>query len=223
MQPSFVAVLSGIGLILLTHSAHAERFYVGAGIGATRYESDVTTQITNLYRRELNSVAGGSLDGEDRAWRIFVGYQLNPHLAIEGTYVDLGRPELSYTTNISGGTESKAEYKLTGYQIAVVGMLPLMNQLTIFGKLGMLRSQLKYRETRRYIRLGGTEDFTGEDNEQTKPLWGLGLQYEFNKQFAVRGEFNQYRNIGQDWAFTNSGNGKFESIDVYGISFLYRF
>ena len=138
-----------------------------------------------------DSGQGGAIDNKDDAWKAFGGYQFNKHFAVEGGYVDLGKVTLP-----GASLDSKA------WHASAVGSLPLTGQFALTGKVGLARTE---------TRVGG---FGSDDN--TDPTYGLGLRYDFTRQFGVRGEWERFRLGGGPVA------GKSDT-DMYSINAVFRF
>jgi len=138
-----------------------------------------------------DSDQGGAIDNRDNGWKAFGGYQFNRYLAVEGGYVDLGQVTLPGVA-----LDSKA------WQAAAVGSLPLTGQFALTGKLGFAQTE---------TRVGGF----GSDHN-TDPTYGLGLRYDFTRQFGVRGEWERFRLGG------NPVTGKSDT-DLYSVSAVFRF
>lgn len=138
--------------------------------------------------------AGGSVgrnDNEEFAWRAFGGYQANRYLGAEFGYHDLGR-------QVIGGTTVDA----SAWEAVAVGRLPIVDRLSAYGKLGgyMGRSH------------GG-----GFNEKNTDLTYGLGAEYDFTRNIAVRGEWQRYTDLG------GGGLGAKADLDVVSLGVLYRF
>lgn len=133
----------------------------------------------------------GAADNKDTAWKLFGGYQFNRNVAIEGGYVDLGQV-----------TFPGRSLDSTALTLSAVGSLPMTDQFAFTGKLG-----IAWAETD--VSGFGTRD-------STDPVYGLGLRYDFNKQFGVRGEWERFRLNGSPLV------GKFDA-DVLSINAIVRF
>jgi OOP family OmpA-OmpF porin len=141
---------------------------------------------------------GGSLgrsdfrvpDERDTAWRIFGGYQLNRNFAAEVGYHNLG------SVHVPGG-----EYGTNLWELVGVGMLPVANALSVYGKLGGY-----YGKTR----------VPGRDDNNGGLTYGIGAQYDFMRQAAVRLEWQRYDKVG------NSNTGETD-VDVLNVGLLYKF
>ncbi|MEA3192389.1 MAG: OmpA-OmpF porin, family [Betaproteobacteria bacterium] len=136
---------------------------------------------------------GGSIgrnDHSEAAWSLFGGYQGNRWLGAEFGYQDLGRMT-------SGGVTVDA----SAWELVGVGRLPLFDRLAAYGKFGgyMGRSHGSgYNEN--------NKDFT----------YGLGLEYSVTRNLAVRGEWQQYSDLG-------GGSLARSDLDVARVAVLYRF
>lgn len=153
-----------VGAILLTlgmtGTALAQTsFYAGAGIGQSTI--DACDGVTHC-------------DDEDTSWKIFGGWQLNPNLAFEAGWVDFG--EISGSI---GGSAVSAE--ADGLTLAAKGSLPLNEQFSVFGKLGMVMWDVE-----------GGGAASGIDNDGTDLLYGIGAQYMFTDRVGLVGEWEWY-------------------------------
>jgi OmpA-OmpF porin, OOP family len=87
-------VCAGVG------AAHAgdPGFYVGGGIGQSRYDDSLTGQIRSAYANypDYSFVSGQLTDDSDQAWKLFGGYRFLPWLGVEFGWVDLGEVGSNY-------------------------------------------------------------------------------------------------------------------------------
>lgn len=153
-----------VGAILLTlgmtGTALAQNgFYAGAGIG----------------QATIDACDGANhCDDEDTSWKIFGGWQLNPNFAIEAGWVDFG--EVSGSV---GGSAVSAEFD--GWTLAAKGVLPLNDQFSVFGKLGMVSWDVE-----------GGGAASGIDDDGTDLLYGIGAQYMVTDRVGIVGEWEWY-------------------------------
>lgn len=138
-----------------------------------------------------DSNLGGATDNKDSAWKAFGGYQFNKYFAAEAGYVDLG------STALPGAT-----FDTKAWQASAVGSLPLNEQFSLTGKLGLAQTETD-------VSGGGTDN-------NTDPTYGLGLRYNFTRQFGLRGEWERFRVSGNPVA------GKSDT-DVYSLNAIVRF
>jgi OOP family OmpA-OmpF porin len=118
-------------------------------------------------------------DEDDTGFKIFGGYQFHRNVAAE-----LGYGMLFDT----GGVE------VTSLEAVAVGMFPLANQFSIFGKLGfaMLEAETAF----------GSED-------ETEITWGIGAQYDVTRNLGLRLQWQRYETD--------------DSIDFLSIGVLWKF
>lgn len=136
---------------------------------------------------------GGSVGRNDHSefsWGAFGGYQANRWLGAEFGYHDLGRMT-------SGGVTVDA----SAWELVGVGRVPLFDRLAAYGKFGgyMGRSH------------GG-----GFNENNTDLTYGLGLEYGVTRNLAVRGEWQQYADLG-------GGSLAKSDLDIARVAVLYRF
>lgn len=116
----------------------------------------------------------GAYDDEDVAFSAFGGYQFNRYFGLEAGYADLGKlePESTGTTLEAGSAYFTA-----------VGTLPFTAKFSGYAKAGMQRWDLDEAVPG----LTGTGDDSGTD-----PVYGVGLQYRFNDNVALRGDYSRF-------------------------------
>lgn len=151
--------------------------YVGADVGQSKFKDACN-----------DSALQPGCDDKDTAWGLFAGYQFNRNLAAEIAYHDLGS---------ASGSGASRDGKT--WEIDALGILPLTNQFSAYGKLGGYRG--KYQGA-------------GLDNKSNDWTWGLGVQWDFTRNVGVRGEWQQYRNLGSDGG---------PDVNVLRVGALYRF
>ena len=78
-------ICAGIG----TAQAGDPGFYVGGGIGQSRYDDNLTGQIRSAYANypDYSFVSGRLTDDSDQAWKLFGGYRFLPWLGVEFGWV----------------------------------------------------------------------------------------------------------------------------------------
>lgn len=116
-------------------------------------------------------VDSGDFDDDTHELKAFVGGKFNDFIGVEAAANDYGEAK---------GRGYKTE--LNGYTLALVGYLPLGNQFDLFAKAG----NLWWRND--YTILGYSDDFSGNEL-----FYGLGAQFNFNENFALRLEMERYK------------------------------
>ena len=162
-------------------------FYAGGGIG----RADA----------EVNAV-GLTGDDNDTAWKFFGGYQFNRHIGVELGYHDLGSIS-------AAGPRSAVGLDTTAMSAALVGSIPFAQRFAGFAKVGVGRTETDSSGVRNGLPIAGSD-------RNTDVTYGLGVRFDVNKQFGVRGEWERFRAGG------DAIGGKAD-IDVFSVSGLVRF
>jgi OmpA-OmpF porin, OOP family len=146
---------------------------------------------------------GFACDDKDTTWRILGGYQFNRNLAVEVGYSDLGE------VSVNAGVLGAATIEATAIEVVAVGILPLANQFSVYGKLGMYRGEADQ---------SGTGAFVASASESNTDLtFGVGVKYDFTRNLGVRAEWQRYSDLGGE------GVGGESDIDVISIGAIWRF
>lgn len=184
-------------------------WYGGFNLGPSRATIDDARITSGLLGGGFTTT---SIIDDDRStgYKIFGGYQLNNHFAVEGGYFDLGKLGFKATT-IPAGTLT-GTIKLRGLNLDLVGMLPITQKFSVFGRVGM-----NYAQTRDTFTGTGAVNVLNPSpsKRDTNPKYGLGLQYAFTEALAMRAEVERYR--------INDAVGNRGDIDLVSIGLIYRF
>jgi outer membrane autotransporter protein len=116
-------------------------------------------------------------------------------LGAELSYVDLGRLDRN------GG-----DVRAKGVNLGLVGRLPLSDQFNVFGKIGVV-----YGWTRTGSPLAGVA--TGNKSDMNVS-YGLGAQYDINRQWALRGDWDAYR---------LEFSGGRDTVSLFSVGGVYKF
>ena len=120
--------------------AHDASWYIGANLGKAEANIDDADITTQLQSTGATSVAI-SEDDKDTAFKVFGGYQYSKHMAVEADYFDLG--EFGYTaTTVPAGTLT-GQAKINGVSLDLVGMRPLSEKFSVFGRIGLNYAQIE--------------------------------------------------------------------------------
>jgi OOP family OmpA-OmpF porin len=169
-------------LFSLAALAQESRPYLGAALGQSKF-------------KEWCDPTLAACDDKDSTRKLFGGYRFNRYIAVEGSYIDWGE----VTATSSGGVNLAADQH--SYGIAAVGSLQLGPQFTVFGKLGLLRTE---QETRR---ISGPNPSTFQ-REETELHYGIGARYSLSSEWGLRAEWEnteklevQMLSIGAEFTF----------------------
>jgi OmpA-OmpF porin, OOP family len=185
-----VAILGLASAMAFTGPAVAQDsgFYAGLHIGQSSADDAC----------EGVSGPGVSCDDKDTAWKILGGYQFNRHLAVEIGYTDLGEVSAS-------GPGGSASIESTAFEVVAVGIFPIADKFSIYGKLGMYRGDTE-----------ATAPGVSESESNNDLTFGFGVRYDFTKNLGVRGEWQKYSDVG-------GGNIGEADVDVISIGLIWKF
>ena len=189
--------------------AQEKGWYGGLNFGQSKAKIDDPRIIRGLLSSGFFTTSITD-DDRDSGYKIFGGYQMNRHLALEAGYFDLGRFGFNATTQPLGSLTG--EIKIRGANLDLVGMIPLTEKFSVFGRLGVARAEAR-------------DTFTGSglvrvlnpnpSKTDTNGKFGLGLQYAFTESFGMRAEVERYR--------INDAVGNKGDIDLASLGLVYRF
>ncbi|HXU93676.1 MAG TPA: outer membrane beta-barrel protein [Gallionella sp.] len=131
----------------------------------------------------------GLSKSSDTGYGVLLGYQYNQNFAFEGEYNDLGR----FTTAAING-------KSNVWGLSAVGILPLQDKFSVYGKLGLARSDTS------------TSAATG--TKRTAATYGLGGQYDATSMIGLRLSWERY-GVGI--------TGQNASDDLYSLAAVFKF
>lgn len=210
-----VTVTGRLGLIALAAItspiavADDTGWYAGANLGRSGATIDNARITSSLLGGGLST---SSITNDDRStgYKLFGGYQFNRNFAVEGGYFDLGN--FGYTANTVPLGTLDGRIKLKGLNLDLVGILPITEKFSVFGRAG-----LNYANARDSFTGTGAVSVINPNphKRDTNYKFGVGLQYAFTDALAVRGEVERYR--------INDAVGNKGDIDLVSVGLIYRF
>lgn len=211
MNKTMTVTLAAAAL-LMTHPAHAQ-WYAGATAGESRTKingDSLRTQFLDFGYSDAQT----QTDPRGTTFRTFGGYQLSRYFAIEAGYADLGSSSIRASVVPNGTFERRI--KTTGFDLSVVGILPITSEFALFARAGAFMSERKtsFATSGDVELLAGVQ---GNTERQTKATFGAGVTYDFTKNIAVRAELSQTRKYADELLSQN------RNIETYSIGVQYRF
>jgi OOP family OmpA-OmpF porin len=103
-------------------------------------------------------------DAKESSYGMFAGYTINQNFAVEAGWRRL--------YDNSGFGWSRGDQT----SLSLIGSVPLVDKLSIYGRLGASHLQTKYTDSS-----GG-----GFHADMTRTLYGVGLNYKFNEKVSAR-------------------------------------
>ncbi|GAB3468685.1 outer membrane beta-barrel protein [Polaromonas eurypsychrophila] len=182
--------------------------YIGGNVGRTRADFDNGSINRTLAGQGL-AVRSSTEDNSGTGYKLFGGYQLNRNFAVEGGYFDLGKSSYTYSTFPVG--TFNGETRVRGLNLDLVGMLPVSDRFSVFGRIGAAYAQSRANLTS----TGAVPVNTNSRRNDTNVKVGLGMQYALTEALALRAELERYR-INDP--VRNRGH-----IDMASVGLVYRF
>jgi opacity protein-like surface antigen len=172
-----------------------------------------------------------AFDAKDTAWKAFAGLRLNPVIALELAYADLGEHRL--VTRMQGGdppfpASIAIDRRISGYGLDLVATPPLgWSRVDLFARIGVFRSRLEAKAA-----LEGNIVFTSGDPEErvrnttrdeTVLKFGLGAECRLARNVGLRLEWERYAAVGKPFVVGGSGTTGEADTDVVSLGLTMRF
>lgn len=192
LKKNLMAAAAVAGLVFAA-SASAQ-VYVGASVGQSRWNVDCN--------------GASNCGNHDTAFKLAAGYNFTSNLAVEGTYFDLGKIGGTLPSGFANVGNVALSGKASGFDVAVVGIVPVAADWDLFGKVGIESVKGTLGESA----LGYNFN---QDRTTTVPMFGFGVKYKATKNLAVRADIDTRKvklpyslegnvtnyNIGLEYAF----------------------
>ncbi|MGB4344359.1 MAG: OmpA family protein [Moraxellaceae bacterium] len=211
-KTSLALALASVAALTSTAAVSEDQtkgWYGGFNIGQSRATIDDERIIAELLNSGLSTTSLTN-DDRDTGFKIFGAYQFNKNIAIEGGYFDLG--EFGYSAVTSPPGTLAATMKARGLNVDVVGILPLTEKLSAFGRAGVNYADVKDS----FSGSGAVTVLAPSPSEKGASYkMGLGLQYDFTRSIGVRAEAERYR--------LDDAIGNMSDIDLVSLGLVFRF
>ncbi len=203
--------LAGLGSLIAASSLAQDAGYAYGGLSVGR--ADARIDEDRLSARLLSpglSTSSTLVDDKSTGYKLFGGYQFNRYLGVEAGYFNLGK--FGFTSDTAPAGTLDGRVKLQGFNLDLVGTLPLSERWSVLGRVGAQTTEARGR----FNGTGavGVTDVRSSDRNTGYKL-GAGLQYEVNRSFLVRGEAERYR--------VNDSFGQRANVNLYSVSLVFPF
>jgi len=203
----------GLAVIAALASQYAmasdSSWYGGINVGQSRANIDDFRIASELLGAGLTMTSIND-DDRDIGYKLYGGYKFNRNFALEGGYFDLGKFAFGATT-VPAGTLN-GSIKLRGFNLDMVGILPITQKLSALGRVGV-----NYAEAKDMFSGTGAVNVLNPNpsKRDTNYKYGLGIQYDFTEALGMRIEAERYR--------INDAVGNKGDIDLVSIGLVYLF
>ena len=219
------AVLLG-GAASASAQGDASGWYFGVGVGGSDYSGDLPAQIRAAYadRPHVQFVGASLSDGSDTVQQALAGYRFTPWLALEIGWQDLGEAHSFYSVRANGSAAPaliEGSYGLRDVQAAAVFTVPVGDRFELVGRAGVARTRLRYDESG--ISLSGQPyAFHAAADSSAGALAGLGIAWNFAPAWSVRAGVDRLFGVGQRFALDVDTNGRFDHVDAWTLTLLWK-
>ena len=159
-------------------------------------------------------IAGkASVSTQDTGAALNFGYRYNRSFALEGGYIDLGKYSYSTFTTAPVADTLQGLYKAHALSLSAVGILPMNNKWSLFGKAGITRTTAQLSASSMSGAIGlGSASASG-----IGLLVGAGATYDFAKNWFGKAELDRYTHVG------DPGTTGQSDINVFSLGMGLRF
>jgi OmpA-OmpF porin, OOP family len=213
-----------VSLMCVATAAFAEGesgFSIGLSAGTTKANLSEAESNADLIRLGYTSPRS-TVDNKDSAYRISGGYRFSPIFALEAHYTDLGEYSSESSAllapNVGAGTIA-GKFKASGFGVDALVGAPLAQGFSIYGRVGVMRAKVEadFASTGTIFVTPTAGSRASRSANTTAYNYGVGLQYDINKQIGIRAEGQRYNKLGND-----ETGGKLK-LDVFTIGAVFNF
>lgn len=205
MRATALLLCLNIGLVTAAQAAEPGWYLVGFG-GESSAGGLSQTQVDDNLAAIFGSVglevvdASSTLDDSDTGFGLIGGYQMNDYLAFEFGYVDLGSISYQATGTVTDGVEQAAaeailESEADGPVVSVLGILPIGDRFSVFGRAGL--SLMNAKGSAR-LTVDGISDRASQSSQKSDLMFGAGMEYALTRHFAVRLAWDRYLDVATE-------------------------
>ena len=149
--------------------------YVGGGFGP------IDLHIENLD--DVGQAVTSIAHSNDDAWKVFAGWRFNPYIALEGAYIDLGKPGGGYADS---GSDGHYNVSFDGFAPTVIGSIPF-GPVEIFAKAGYY-----YYDVKLVVNTSSLDNASVESShDRADFLYGGGVGVTIADHLHLRAEYEQ--------------------------------
>jgi OmpA-OmpF porin, OOP family len=131
-------------------------------------------------------------------YRVAGGYQFTPEWGAEVSYADYGKAGAGMLLGTS------VDWQASGFQLSGTGTFPVRDAFALLAKLGIARTELKLS--------GGVSAAA----TSTKLAYGIGMQYDFNRNISARFQYEDLGIVG----YSNTNTSR---VTLLSAGVVYKF
>lgn len=196
------AVALALGLPL-TAAAADSGAYIGALVGYSSVDiskSDWDAAALDAFSSVGGTLTSTSMDKSSTGFGVTVGYQFMKYVAVEASYLDLGKAKGDASGTAPSGDVTvplaiSGEFKSKGPALAVVGILPFAQGWAVDGRVGVYYGKTEVGLT---ANVNGVSAGDSVSKEKSSLMAGVGASYNFNPNWSVRFDYLYFDKVGDE-------------------------
>jgi OmpA-OmpF porin, OOP family len=174
-----------------------------SGLSAERSRIGIRDSLLPVTGARLSNLAQ---DESSTGYKFFGGYRFNSNFALEGGYADFSKlgARREFASQLPGFGSN--DIGASGFYFGAVGVVPLPNRFSLFGKLGT-----GYTTSTGSMSISGAALplLTPVDMSMRRSEWsskyGLGASYEMSNKLGLRFEYERINSAGDGRIEGNAG------------------
>lgn len=191
------------------------------GLGISRGVATLPQGTIDGVDAEFSAALGANntirdIDDRFNGSRVFLGYELNRHLAVEAGVTRLGKTEVGY--NFRNGINSVGglimNYRMSALYIDAVGKFPIDPKWSLLARIGASAGQTRVGFNGDPLTLLLPSEAREENEYNVK--FGAGFEYNVTEVWTLRGEWDR-------WKMPDPLSSDDIEVDAFAASLLYRF
>jgi OOP family OmpA-OmpF porin len=219
-----ISILLGCVTFASSASAADTGWYAGLDLGSSSY-AVMDADATQISEKFAAAGASNNTTTSDTAtaYGLDVGYRFDRYFAVEGGYTDFGTStsDMHFTVPSPGPTLMPASFPIKlhakGEALFAVGILPVSDRFSFFGKLGLLAYSQDLTSAATITGSGPFIVLPKQSDSGTTPAIGIGANFDIDDRFSLRLGFTRFHAVGDA---DSTGQG---TIDLSYLQFLVHF
>jgi hypothetical protein len=168
MKKQIFALIAAVSTMGAVHAQTAPAPYIGLGIASAD------------HNYSISGATGMDSDGYKASGKVFGGVDFDKTWGLEAGYTRFGSASGNYSI---GGTNGSISSKGHSLYLAGKATMPVNEQFSLFGKLGVARNKNE---------LSSTTAAYNYDESKTEGYGAIGAQYNLSKEVALSLELERY-------------------------------
>jgi len=185
-------LLLSAALPLAVNAGNFEGWYGAMTLGVSSYGNSQDDE--DQIRSELGQQGFQSdvhVDDNPGAFGLGLGYHFNPNFALEANYLDLGDATAHVHVFSPNEFDLREHLDASGLEVAAIGLIPLSERVSLFGKLGVFNYHLDDS-------ISSDVPVGPQPPDANGTTWdaGAGVEIHFIRDLGMRAGYTSYRQVG---------------------------